>query len=64
MLIAEDLLLLLTEDATGSCLLPPPTSNLGLGGANLIELTLITREKAESPAASSSAIPLRPVMSP
>lgn len=40
MLIAEDLLLLLTDDATGKLVVPAQRVDLGLGGANLVELTL------------------------
>jgi len=45
MLIAEDLLLLVTDDASGRLSAPVATVNAGLGGANLIELTL--RGKAD-----------------
>ena len=40
MLIAEDLLLLITDDASGRLSAPQPQVDAGLGGANLIELTL------------------------
>jgi len=43
MLIAEDLLLLLTDDATGKLVLPGAQVDVALGGANLIELTLAKR---------------------
>jgi Golgi phosphoprotein 3 (GPP34) len=43
MLIAEDLLLLLTNDATGKLVLPAAQVDVALGGANLIELTLSER---------------------
>jgi len=41
MLLAEDLLLLLTDDATGKLLLPAEQIDIALGGANLLELTLL-----------------------
>jgi len=40
MLLAEDLLLLVTDDATGRLSAPAAPVDAGLGGANLIELTL------------------------
>src|SRR5215469_11537193 len=40
MLIAEDLLLLVTDDASGRLSAPVATVDAGLGGANLIELAL------------------------
>ena len=40
MLIAEDLLLLVTDDASGRLLAPAAQIDAGLGGANLVELTL------------------------
>ncbi|HEY5179808.1 MAG TPA: GPP34 family phosphoprotein [Dermatophilaceae bacterium] len=43
MLLAEDLLLLLTNDATGKLLLPAEQVDIALGGANLLELTLLER---------------------
>jgi Golgi phosphoprotein 3 (GPP34) len=43
MLIAEDLLLLLTDDVTGKLVLPAAQVDVALGGANLIELTLSER---------------------
>jgi Golgi phosphoprotein 3 (GPP34) len=43
MLFAEDLLLLLTNDATGKLIVPAAQVDVALGGANLIELTLLER---------------------
>jgi Golgi phosphoprotein 3 (GPP34) len=40
MLIAEDLLLLVTDDASGRLSAPAAQVDAGLGGANLVELTL------------------------
>ena len=40
MLLAEDLLLLVTDDASGWLSVPAPQVDAGLGGANLVELTL------------------------
>lgn len=40
MLIAEDLLLLVTDDASGRLSAPAAQVDVGLGGANLVELTL------------------------
>jgi len=40
MLIAEDLLLLVTDDASGRLSVPADQVDAGLGGANLVELTL------------------------
>ena len=40
MLLAEDLLLLVTDGASGRLSAPAPQVDAGLGGANLIELTL------------------------
>src|SRR5215467_5523029 len=40
MLLAEDLLLLVTDDASGRLSVPAARVDAGLGGANLIELTL------------------------
>ena len=40
MLIAEDLLLLVTDDASGRLSAPVAPVDAGLGGANLVELTL------------------------
>ena len=42
-MLAEDLLLLLTDDATGKLLLPAEQVDIALGGANLLELTLLER---------------------
>jgi hypothetical protein len=41
MLLAEDLLLLVTDDATGRLSAPGAQVDAGLGGANLVELTLL-----------------------
>ena len=43
MLLAEDLLLLLTDDASGRLSLPAAQADAGLGGANLLELTLMNK---------------------
>jgi hypothetical protein len=43
MLLAEDLLLLLTDDATGKLVVPSAQADVALGGANLVELTLMGR---------------------
>ena len=40
MLLAEDLLLLVTDDASGRLSALVATVDAGLGGANLVELTL------------------------
>ena len=40
MLLAEDLLLLVTNDATGRLSVSGESADAGLGGANLAELTL------------------------
>ena len=40
MLLAEDLLLLVTDDTTGRLSAPGTQVDIGLGGANLLELTL------------------------
>jgi hypothetical protein len=45
MLLAEDLLLLVTDDASGKLSMPGAQADAGLGGANLLELTL--REKVD-----------------
>jgi Golgi phosphoprotein 3 (GPP34) len=42
-LIAEDLLLLVTDEASGRLRVPSAQLDAGLGGANLIELTLMNR---------------------
>ncbi|HEY1324552.1 MAG TPA: GPP34 family phosphoprotein [Streptosporangiaceae bacterium] len=41
MLLAEDLLLLITDDASGRLSMPGVQADAGLGGANLVELTLL-----------------------
>ncbi len=41
MLLAEDLLLLVTDDASGRLSVPGAQVDAGLGGANLVELTLM-----------------------
>jgi hypothetical protein len=41
MLLAEDLLLLVTDDASGRLSVPGVQVDAGLGGANLVELTLL-----------------------
>jgi hypothetical protein len=41
MLLAEDLLLLVTNDASGRLAVPAVQTDAGLGGANLLELTLL-----------------------
>src|SRR5215468_4116060 len=41
MLLAEDLLLLITDDASGRLSMPGAQADAGLGGANLVELTLL-----------------------
>jgi Golgi phosphoprotein 3 (GPP34) len=41
MLLAEDLLLLLTDDASGKLRSPAGETDIALGGANLVELTLM-----------------------
>ncbi|HYX60225.1 MAG TPA: GPP34 family phosphoprotein [Streptosporangiaceae bacterium] len=41
MLLAEDLLLLVTDDASGRLSVPGVQAEAGLGGANLVELTLL-----------------------
>ena len=43
MLIAEDLLLLVTDDASGRMSAPVATVDAGLGGANLVELTMMNK---------------------
>jgi hypothetical protein len=40
MLLAEDLLLLVTDDASGKLSMPGAEVDAGLGGANMLELTL------------------------
>jgi hypothetical protein len=41
MLLAENLLLLVTDDASGRLRVPREQLDLALGGANLVELTLM-----------------------
>jgi Golgi phosphoprotein 3 (GPP34) len=43
MLLAEDLLLLVTDDASGRLCVPAAQVDIGLAGANLLELALMTR---------------------
>ena len=43
MLLAEDLLLLVTDDASGRLSAPAEQVDAGLGGANLVELTLLNK---------------------
>jgi len=43
MLLAEDLLLLVTDDASGRLSVPAAQVDAGLGGANLAELTLMNK---------------------
>src|SRR6516165_492982 len=43
MLLGEDLLLLVTDDASGRLSAPAAPVDAGLGGANLIELTLLNK---------------------
>jgi hypothetical protein len=43
MLLAEDLLLLVTDDASGRLSAPAAKVDVGLGGANLAELTLLNK---------------------
>lgn len=43
MLLSEDLLLLVTDDASGRLSAPAAQVDAGLGGANLVELTLLTK---------------------
>jgi Golgi phosphoprotein 3 GPP34 len=43
MLLAEDLLLLVTDDASGRLSAPAAQVDAGLGGANLMELTLMNK---------------------
>ena len=48
MLLAEDLLLLVTEDASGRLSVPAAQVDAGLGGANLAELTLMNKPGHEA----------------
>jgi len=43
MLLAEDLLLLVTDDASGQLCVPAAAVDAGLGGANLLELALMNK---------------------
>ncbi|HET7246839.1 MAG TPA: GPP34 family phosphoprotein [Streptosporangiaceae bacterium] len=43
MLLAEDLLLLVTDDPSGRLSVPALQADAGLGGANLLELTLMSK---------------------
>jgi hypothetical protein len=43
MLLAEDLLLLVTDDTSGRLSVPAAQVDAGLGGANLVELTLLNK---------------------
>jgi hypothetical protein len=43
MLLAEDLLLLVTDDASGRLTIPAAQADAGLGGANLLELALMNK---------------------
>jgi len=43
MLLAEDLLLLVTDDASGRLSVPAAAADAALGGANLLELALMTK---------------------
>jgi Golgi phosphoprotein 3 GPP34 len=43
MLLAEDLLLLVTDDASGRLSVPTVQADAGLGGANLLELALVNK---------------------
>ena len=43
MLLAEDLLLLVTDDASGRLSVPTAQVDAGLGGANLAELTVMNK---------------------
>jgi hypothetical protein len=43
MLLAEDLLLLVTDDTSGRLSAPAAQVDAGLGGANLVELTLVNK---------------------
>lgn len=49
MLIAEDLLLLLTDDASGRLLVPGEQADVALGGANLVELALLGKVGRSGP---------------
>ena len=43
MLLAEDLLLLVTDDGSGQLSVPAAQVDAGLGGANLVELALMNK---------------------
>ena len=66
MLLAEDLLLLVTDDASGRLSVPAAQVDAGLGGANLAELTLMNKVGLSGQgdqggrAGSSSVTPPRP----
>ena len=66
MLLAEDLLLLVTDDGSGQLTVPAAQVDAGLGGANLVELALMNKVdlsaegEGANRAASSSVIPPRP----
>jgi len=49
MLLAEDLLLLVTDDATGRLAVSGEPADAGLGGANLLELTLLGKVDISGP---------------
>lgn len=49
MLIAEDLLLLLTDDDTGKLIMPSNEVDIALGGANLVELAIRERVDVAGP---------------
>jgi Golgi phosphoprotein 3 GPP34 len=49
MLLAEDLLLLVTNDASGRLSVPSSQADAGLGGANLLELTLLGKVDVSGP---------------
>ena len=49
MLIAEDLLLLVTDDTTGRLFAPAEQVDIGLAGANLLELALMDRVGLSGP---------------
>jgi Golgi phosphoprotein 3 (GPP34) len=65
-LLAEDLLLLITDDASGRLSAPAAQVDAALGGANLLELTLMTKvdlsgewTRASRAASSSVTLPGR-----
>ena len=67
MLLAEDLLLLLTDDASGRLSAPAAQVDAALGGANLLELALMNKvdlageQDQGRPGRIIVAIPPRPV---